>query len=78
MKQFTNYIKKKLNGVILKLDSEKSYDKVKWSFLQQTFRMKFYCDEWRALINSFVSRGSVAIKLSDDVGRYFQTLKDLR
>jgi hypothetical protein len=31
---------KKLNGVILKLDFEKSYDKVKWSFLQQTVRMK--------------------------------------
>jgi hypothetical protein len=31
---------KKLNGVILKLDCEKSYDKVKWSFLQQTLGMK--------------------------------------
>jgi hypothetical protein len=30
---------KKLNGVIIKLDFEKSYDKVKWSFLQQTLRM---------------------------------------
>jgi hypothetical protein len=25
---------KKLNGVILKLDFEKAYDKIKWSFLQ--------------------------------------------
>jgi hypothetical protein len=33
-----------LNGVILKLDFEKAYDKVKWSFLQQTLRMKcFFC-----------------------------------
>jgi hypothetical protein len=31
---------KKLNGVILKIDFEKAYDKVKWSFLQQTLRMK--------------------------------------
>lgn len=28
--------RKKLNGVILKIDFEKAYDKVKWSFLQQT------------------------------------------
>jgi mannosylglycoprotein endo-beta-mannosidase len=69
---------KKLNGVILKLDFEKAYDKVKWSFLQQTLGMKGFSDEWRSLINSFMSGGSVAIKVNDDVGRYFQTLKGLR
>jgi hypothetical protein len=31
---------KKLNWVILKMDFEKAYDKVKWSFLQQTLTMK--------------------------------------
>jgi hypothetical protein len=41
---------KKLNGVILKLDFEKAYDKVKWSFLQQTLRMKDFSEEWRTLI----------------------------
>jgi hypothetical protein len=56
---------------LLKLDFEKAYDKVKWSFLQQTLRMKGFSTEWRVLINSFVSRGSVAIKVNDDVGRYF-------
>jgi hypothetical protein len=66
---------KKLNGVILKLDFEKVYDKVKWSFIQQTLRMKSFSDERRALINSFVLGGSVAIKVNDDVGRYFQTLR---
>jgi hypothetical protein len=69
---------KKLNGVILKLDFGKAYDKVKWSFLQQTLRMKGFSAEWCALIYSFVSGGSVAIKVNDDVGRYFQTLKGLR
>jgi hypothetical protein len=69
---------KKLNEVILKLDFEKAYDKVKWYFLQQTLRMKGFSDECCALINSFVSEGSVAIKVNDDVGRYFYTLKGLR
>jgi hypothetical protein len=69
---------KKLNGVILKLDFEKAYDKVKWSFLQQTLRMKGFSPEWRALINNFVSGGSVAIRVNDDIGRYFQTRKGLR
>jgi hypothetical protein len=70
--------RKKLNGVILKIDFEKAYDKVKWPFLQQTLRMKGFSGEWCALINSFISGGSVAIKVNDDVGKYFQTKKELR
>jgi hypothetical protein len=69
---------KKLNGVILKIDFEKAYDKVKWSFLQQTLRMKGFSPEWCALIHSFVSRGSVAIKVNNDIGPYFQTKKGLQ
>jgi hypothetical protein len=67
-----------LNGVILKIDFEKTYDKVKWSFLQQTLRMKGFSEEWRALIQSFVSGGRVAINVNDEVGKYFQTKKGLR
>jgi hypothetical protein len=62
---------KKLNVVILKLDFKKSYDKFKCSFLHQTLRMKGFSAEWRSLINSSVSGGSVAIKVNDDVGKYF-------
>ena len=68
---------KKMNGVILKIDFEKAYDKVKWSFLQQTLRMKGFSPEWCALVNIFVSGGSVAIKVNDDSGQYFQTKKAL-
>jgi hypothetical protein len=68
---------KKLNGVILKLDFEKAYDKVKWYFLQQTLRIKGFSPKWCALINDFVSKGSVAIRVNDDTGRYFQTRKGL-
>ena len=31
---------RKKSGVIFKIDFEKAYDKVKWSFIQQTLRMK--------------------------------------
>jgi hypothetical protein len=40
--------------------------------------MKGFSDEWRALIHSFVLGGSVAIKVNDDIGHYFQTIKGLR
>jgi hypothetical protein len=34
--------------------------------------------EWRAFIHSFVSGGSVAIKINDDISHNFQTKKGLR
>jgi hypothetical protein len=37
---------KKLDGVLLKIDFEKAYDKVKWSFLQQALRMKGFDQKW--------------------------------
>ena len=67
---------KKQNGVMFKINFEKAYDKVNYSFLQQTLRMKGFSEEWRALIQSFVVGGSVAIKVNDDTGKYFRTKKD--
>jgi hypothetical protein len=40
--------------------------------------MKGFSPEWRALINDFVSGGSVVISVNDDTGYYFQTRKGLR
>ena len=37
--------KKKMNGVILKFDFEKAYDKVNWLFLQQTLRLKGFTEK---------------------------------
>ena len=70
--------KKKKNGVILKLDFEKAYDKVKWPFLQQVLRMKGFSTTWCAWINQVITKGSVAIKVNDDVVHYFQTRKGVR
>src|SRR3954468_18892763 len=64
---------KKLNGVLFKIDFKKAYDKVNWSFLQQTLRMKGFSEEWCALIRSFVFDGSVAINVNDDISNYFYT-----
>ena len=69
---------KKLDGVILKIDFEKAYGKVNWEFLQQVMRMKGFDPIWCQWINQFVSRGSVGVKVNDDIGHYFQTRKGLR
>ena len=40
--------------------------------------MKGFLDKWCKWIETFVSRGSVGIKVNDDVGKIFQTKKGLR
>ena len=70
--------RKKFNGVILKIDFEKAYDKVKWPFIQQTLRMKGFSEEWCDWVRQFVSGGSVAVQVNNETGRYFQTKKGLR
>ncbi|WVZ73514.1 hypothetical protein U9M48_021813 [Paspalum notatum var. saurae] len=70
--------KKKLNDVVLKLDFEKAYDKVNWSFLQQTLRIKGFSPLWCRWIEQILSKGSVGVKVNDDIGKYFQTWKGLR
>jgi hypothetical protein len=45
--------RKKLDGVLLKIDFEEAYDKVKYPFLQETLRMKDPI--WCKWIQDFVS-----------------------
>jgi hypothetical protein len=70
--------RKKLDGVLLKLDFEKAYDKVKWSFFQQTLRIKGFDPKWCDWIKNVVEKGSVGIRVNNDIGHYFQTRKGLR
>ena len=69
---------KRLDGVLLKIDFEKAYDKVNWEFLQQVMRMKGCDPIWCQWIHQFVSRGSVGVKVNDDIGHFFQTRNGLR
>ena len=45
---------KKQVGVIFKIDFEKAYDKVTWSFLQQTLRMKRFSSKWCRWIEEMI------------------------
>jgi hypothetical protein len=47
-------------------------------YYNKLLRIKGFFDKWCPWINKFVSKGSVAIKVNDNIGRYFQTKKDLR
>jgi len=67
--------RKKLNGVLFKIDFEKAYDKVKWSFLQQTLRMKGFSETWCNWIKTFVQGGNVGIKINDQIGPFLSNPK---
>jgi hypothetical protein len=60
------------------LISKKLTIKLNGLFSNKLSDLKVFSNEWRALIRNFVSGGSVAIKVNDDIGRYFQTRKGLR
>ena len=62
---------KKKNGVILKLDFEKAYDKVNWAFVHQTLRMKGFSLVWGKWIEEVVSRGSVGVKVNEEICHNF-------
>jgi len=69
---------KKKDGIIFKIDFEKAYDKVKWSFVQQTLRMKRFSQKWCNWVEHLTQGGNVNIKVNDQLGNYFQTRKGLR
>ena len=56
---------KNKRGVMFKIDFEKAYDKIKWSFVQQTLRMKGFSPKWCQWIASFVQGGHVGIKVNN-------------
>jgi hypothetical protein len=76
MKQFTICIRK--NGVILKLDLEKAYAKIKWLFIQQVLIMKGFSNTFYSWIQQVVSKGSISIKVNDEYGHIFQIRKGVR
>jgi hypothetical protein len=62
---------KKQDGIILKIDFEKAYDKIKWNFLQQTLAMKGFSQKWCSWVQQFTQGGNVNIKVNDQLGSYF-------
>lgn len=53
---------KKKSRVLLKIDFEKAYDKVKWSFLYQMMQAKGFGDLWCDWMMKIVRGGRATIK----------------
>ena len=70
--------RKNQSGVIIRIDFEKTYKKVRWNFLLQMLRSKGFSPKWIEWIKSFISSGSLAVNVNDEVGPFFQTKKGLK
>jgi hypothetical protein len=62
---------KKMDGILFKIDFEKAYDQVNWIFLQQTMGMKGFDPTWCNWVQRYIEKGSVSIRVSDDICHYF-------
>jgi hypothetical protein len=70
--------KKKMSGVLFKVDFEKAYDNVNWAFLYNVLLKKGFSHKWNDLVFSIMTSGKVNIKINDKTGAYFLTNRGVR
>jgi hypothetical protein len=70
--------RKRDTGIVLKLDFEKAYDKVHWGFLLKCLKAKYFSEVWCSWISKILQNGTVAVKINNSNGAYFQTYKGVR
>jgi hypothetical protein len=70
--------RRKQIGLVLKLDSEKAYDKVSWNFLFECLAARGLCSKWCRWLKQVVTGGIVSVELNDLVGPYIKSFKGAR
>lgn len=68
---------KQQRGLISKIDFEKAYDKIKWTFLEEVMIMKGFPDIWISWVIKSVRGGRVCINVNGSRGEYFRTYQGL-
>jgi hypothetical protein len=61
----------KKQGIVLKLDFEKAYDKVDWEYLMKYISHKGFYEEWCAKINGIIRNGTLCVKINNTRGKKF-------
>jgi hypothetical protein len=68
----------KQEGLVLKLDYEKEYDKVNWDFLLDVLQKRGFGEKWIMWMKHILFRRSVGVTINNVEGEFFQTGKGLR
>lgn len=69
---------KKQQGVIMKIDFEKAYDRVNWEFVEEVMKRKGFHEQFIQWVMLSVRSGRVCIKINGQLGTYFRTYRGLR
>jgi len=64
--------------VVLKLDYEKAYDRVSWSFLEDMLVSRDFDEKWVMWVMKLVRGGSLCIRINEENSSYFKPGKGLR
>jgi hypothetical protein len=70
--------KKNHKGIVLKLDYEKTYDRVDCHFLEEKLKSRGFNSKWISWVMSLVKNGSIAIRLNEENSSFFKPSKGLR
>lgn len=68
----------KKQGLILKIDFEKAYDRVRWDFLEEVLQGKGFPSKWIQWVMQTVKGRQVYVNINATRGPYFKTLRGLR
>ena len=68
----------KRQGIILKIDFEKAYDRVSWSFLEHTLVGRGFPQKWISWVMQTVKGGQVCVNVNGERSPYFKTFRGLR
>lgn len=68
----------KESGIILKLDYEKAYDRVSWSFIENMLISRDFGAKRRGWMRKAIQGGSICIRINDENNIYFKSGKGLR
>lgn len=68
----------KARSLIMKIDFEKAYDRVRWEFLEQVMEGKGFPPKWINWVMQTIREGRVCINVNGERSAYFRTFRGLR
>lgn len=69
---------RKRDGVILKLDFEKAYDKISWKFLEDCLKQRGFDEKWCQWVWAIMTSGTLSVKGNNGHGDYFKCGRGVR